>query len=282
MNSTVKYFGYQMKYDLHCHSIYSDGSLTPRELIALAQEKELSGISITDHDALQGFYDAEHLGFPILPGVELSADFENTSIHVLGYAFSPKDPEFLQFCLQQRVWRLERLKAICDNLTKNGTPISYEEVVTVDDPSYTYGRVHIALQLIKNGYVKNVPEAFKRYIGDKSPNYVSGKKCSVQEAIDAIHKAKGFAVLAHPHLIDSKSMARRLIALNFDGIEAHYARFVPNVNDAWVQKAKARGMFVTGGSDFHGLPKPESHLGSASCPQDVFEKLYTHYLSHIS
>lgn len=266
-----------MTYDLHSHTVYSDGSLTPQELIALAKQKELLGLSITDHDSFQGFFEAEHLGMPLLPGVEISAEFEKKSIHVLGYAFNPYDAAFQQFCLQQRVWRRERLRQMCALLTKNGTPICEADVVSTDDPNYTYGRVHIALALLKKGHVKGVSDAFKRYIGDKSASYVSGQKWSVQESIDAIHKAKGFAVLAHPHLIDSKSLARRLIALNFDGIEAHYGRFVPQVNEHWVQKAVARGMFVTGGSDFHGLPKPESHLGSASCPASVFDMLMTHY-----
>ena len=269
------------RYDLHCHTVYSDGSFTPAEVIALAKEKQLSGLSITDHDSFHAFFDAQHLGVPLIPGVELSAEFEQKSIHVLGYAFNPNDEEFQAFCLQQRVWRRERLRQICALLTKNGTPLAESEVITTEDPNYTYGRVHIALALMKKGHIKSVSDGFKRYIGDRSPSYVSGQKCSVQQAIDAIHKAKGFAVLAHPHLIDSKSLARRLIALNFDGIEAHYGRFLPQVNDNWVQKANARGMFVTGGSDFHGLPKPESHLGSASCSESIFNKLLSHYQQFI-
>lgn len=266
-----------MTYDLHSHTVYSDGSLTPHELIDLAKEKQLRGLSITDHDSFQGFFEAEHLGVPLLPGVEISAEFEKKSIHVLGYAFDPNDADFKEFCLQQRIWRRERLLQMCQLLTKNGMPLDEAEVVTTDDPNYTYGRVHIALALMKKGHIKSVSDAFKRLIGDKSASYVPGKKWSVQESIDAIHKAKGFAVLAHPHLIDSKSLSRRLIALNFDGIEAHYGRFAAQVNEHWVQKASARGMFVTGGSDFHGLPKPESYLGSASCPAAVFDMLMAHY-----
>ncbi len=270
------------RFDLHCHSVYSDGSLLPKELIALALEKELSGFSITDHDTFQGFFDLQKALFldsklSVLPGIELSADFEQHSIHVLGYAFNPHDEAFSAFCLRQRVWRRDRLRQMCALLTKNGAPLAESDVVTTEDPNYTYGRVHIALALMQKGYVKNVGEAFKRYIGDKAPCYVSGDKCNVQEAIDAIHKAHGFAVLAHPHLINSKSLVNRLLALNFDGIEAHYGRFVAQVNEHWVVKAKERNMFVTGGSDFHGLPKPDAHLGSASCPEDVFDKLMAHY-----
>lgn len=263
--------------DLHCHSQYSDGSLLPKELVKLAQEKGLAGLCITDHDSFQSYFDVADCSFPLFPGIELSCEFEQKSIHILGYAFNPHDPEFQQFCLQQRLWRLERLEQMCDKLTKLGVIIHPSDVLTTDDTNYTIGRVHIALALMKKGVVPTVADAFKRYIGDKCPGYVSGKKWSVQQGIDAIHKAKGFAVLAHPHLIDSKSLVRRILSCNLDGIEAHYARFNPNVNSHWVEKAQARNMFVTGGSDFHGFAKPESYLGSSSCPPEVFQMLLTHY-----
>ncbi len=266
------------RFDLHCHTTYSDGTLSPDQLIALAREKGLSGLSITDHDTFQAYFEVKDCGFPVIPGVEISAEFEQKSVHVLGYAFNPDDKDFQVFCLRQRVWRRDRLVKMCELLTKHGAPLDAKEVITTDDPNHTWGRVHVALALFKKGYVPDLYAAFKRFIGDKAPCYVSGDKCSVQEAIDAIHKASGFAVLAHPHLIDSKSLARRLVALNFDGIEAHYGRFHAQQNDHWAQRAHARGMFVTGGSDFHGSIKPESYLGSQVAPEEIVDKL----LSNIS
>ncbi len=263
--------------DLHCHTTYSDGTFTPKELLAHAKERGIVGLSITDHDTFQAFLELEHEDFPLLPGVELTCDFEQKSIHILGYAFNVRDMAFQAFCQRQRDFRKERLVKMCELLTLHGTPIHASDVITTDDGNYTWGRVHIALQLMKKGYVPTVTDAFKRYIGDKSPSYVSGKKCTVQEAIDAIHAAKGFAVVAHPHLIDSKSQARRLLALNFDGIEAYYARFRAQENEHWAIRARAKNLFTTGGSDFHGLPKPESFLGSSYCPEDTFEMLMKHY-----
>lgn len=264
------------RYDLHCHSVYSDGSLLPQEVVALAKDKQLSGISLTDHDTFSGYFDIQNCGLTVIPGIELSCEFEQKSIHVLGYSFDPGSCDFQQFCLNQRIWRRERLVKMCQLLSQSGTEIDANEVMKNPDPSYTYGRVHIALELMRKGYIKTVGDAFKRYIGDRSPCYVPGRRCSVQEAIDAIHKAGGFAVLAHPHLIDSKSLVRRLLALNFDGIEAYYGRFTQQQNDHWAHRAKEKGMFVTGGSDFHGLPKPDSHLGCALCPEDTFQKLLHH------
>ena len=262
-----------MRYDLHCHSFYSDGTCSPKELIEKAKAEGLAGLSITDHDTFQAYFDVKDCGLRIIPGIEVSAEFEGKSIHVLGYSFDPNDADFQAFCLKQRVLRLERLDQMLKLLEKQGVPLDRALVVTTDDPNHTFGRVHVALALIKQGYIKDVYQAFKRYIGDGKPCYVSGFKCSVQEAIDAIHKAKGFAVLAHPHLIKSRSLVKRLLALNFDGIEAYYGRFSPDVNEHWVQRAKDKNMFVTGGSDFHGLPKHEGVLGSQTAPMEVFEKL---------
>lgn len=265
------------KADLHCHSTYSDGSLSPTELVALAKEQNVSGLSITDHDSFSGFFEAENLGLDIIPGVELSTEFEKKSVHILGYAFNPKDQAFAEFCLKQRQDRLLRNREIIRLLSRQGLTLDEDDVVDSSDPNKTYGRVHIALALLKKGYIKEFHEAFRRYIGSNGSCYVAGNKCSTQEGIDAIHNASGKAVLAHPHILDSKSLTRRLLALNFDGIEAYYSRFLPNVNQHWVEVAQKKGLFVTGGSDFHGLPKPEVRLGATYCPQEVFDQLKAHY-----
>lgn len=265
------------RFDLHCHTIYSDGSLSPKELINKAREQNLSGISITDHDTFQGYFEAKNEGIPIIPGVEISADFEGHSIHILGYAFDPTDAAFYDFCLTQRIRRKERNRQMLKKLSELGMNVAESDVVDSADPNRTYGRVHIALQLLKKGYVKDLLEAFKLYIGNRCPCYVSGEKWSVEEAIKAIHKAKGLAVLAHPHIIKSKSLSRRLLELPFDGLEAYYGRFPANENEHWVEMANKRGLFVTGGSDFHGLAKPDVALGAAFTPESTFEKLQKHF-----
>lgn len=273
-----------MKYDLHCHSTYSDGSLTPTELVELAKKRELSGLSITDHDTFHGYFEAINQGLDIIPGVEISAEFESKSIHVLAYAFDPRDPVFYDFCKTQRTRRLKRNLQMCQLLANHGMPLDESDIMATSDENHTYGRVHIALALVKKGYVTDLLDAFKRFIGGKGPCYVSGEKWSVAETIEAIHKAKGFAVLAHPHLIDSRALVHKLLELPFDGLEAYYSRFQLNVNERWVRLAQDKGLFVTGGSDFHGLPKPEVLLGQAVTPQAVFDQLKSHFygLSRLS
>jgi len=261
------------RYDLHCHSIYSDGSLTPKELAALAKSVDLAGLAITDHDSFDSFFELQKEGIDCIPGIELSCEFEQKSIHILGYSFDPHDAAFAAFCQKQRDFRRERLVKMCELLTLNGLALTVDDVATSDDPRISYGRVHVAFALVKKGYITSPLDAFKRYIGDKAPCYVAGKRCSVEEGIAAIHAAKGFAVLAHPHLIDSKSLVRRLLKQKFDGLEAYYSRFSYEANKAWVDRAQEKGLFVTGGSDFHGAVKPDLPLGISFCPEDVFQML---------
>ncbi len=269
------------RYDLHCHSTYSDGSLTPQELAARAKSLGLSGLAITDHDSFDAFFDLQKEDIACIPAIELSCESESKSIHILGYAFDPHDPAFTAFCQKQRDYRRERLEKMCHLLTQNGAPLAVQDVAFTDDPKISYGRVHVALALLKKGYITNPADAFKRYIGDKAPCYVAGMRCSVEEGIDAIHNAKGLAVLAHPHLIDSKSLVRRLLAKKFDGLEAYYSRFSYEQNQAWVVRAKEKGFFVTGGSDFHGLIKPDIELGISFCPEEVFDLISSHYRQKI-
>lgn len=266
-----------MRFDLHTHTTYSDGSMMPKELVELAISQNISGISITDHDTFQGYLEVQDEGLPIIPGVELSTDFQGHSIHILGYSFNPKDQHFYNFCLKQRTRRKERNREMLQKLAALGMIIEEHELVTSDDPNLTFGRVHIALLLVKKGYVKEPIDAFKLYIGNGKSCYVSGEKWSSLEAIEAIHKAKGKAVLAHPHIIKSKSLVRKLMALPFDGIEAYYGRFPSFEHEVWLRLANEHNLFVTGGSDFHGLVKPDVALGVSFAPEATFELLKSHF-----
>ncbi len=156
-------------------------------------------------------------------------------------------------------------------------PISEEELLSSSNPNQTYGRVHIAQKLVEKGHVKDVAQAFQRYIGDGKSCYVWAQHPTVAEAIEVIHQAKGKAVLAHPHLIKKRSILRALFQLPFDGIEAFYGRFSQAENQKWVDCASERGWFMTGGSDFHGTAKPHVTLGSSLTPENVFLQLFEHF-----
>lgn len=273
----------ELRVDLHCHSTYSDGSLTPAELLALAGQEGLDAIAITDHDTFEGFFEAAKersaYSIEVLPGVEISAEHGKESVHVLGLAFDPSNEQLLQFCSEQRQRRGHRNRAIIKKISSMGMPLTEEDIIISTNPGCTYGRVHIAHAMWKKGYVKDIAQAFRRYIGDSKSCYVSANHCSVEQAIAIIHQAKGKAVLAHPHLIQRKSTLRAMMKLSFDGIEGIYSRFPEEDNRRWLLTAQEKGWFVTGGSDFHGVAKPHTRLGCALTPQEVFLQLKNHFYS---
>lgn len=275
-----------MMNDLHCHSYYSDGSCSPRELIDLAIDLDLTGLSITDHDTVDAYQTAvpyaQEKGLKLIPGVEFSSGFNETSIHVLGYSFIPDNPIILNFCKRHEKRRKQRNRAILDLLVKHQMPIDEHELIRPVQGVFpkSIGRPHIALQMVKKGYVKDMNEAFKKYLGDNKPCYIPGDYFSTAETIDVIHQANGIAVLAHPHLIDRRRVVNQLLELEFDGIEAYYARFPLSQCQKWITKAEERSWLITGGSDFHGTVKPHNMLGSSWTPQETFDFLYSTYHSN--
>lgn len=276
------------KADLHCHSTFSDGSLTPEELILLAQELNLQGLSITDHDTVASYKTALDLAAKhnilLITGVEFSAALMETNVHILGYSFAPSNPIILNFCKRHHERRKMRNQEILDLLIKHQMPIDEHDMLRPGPagPPKSIGRPHIARQMVKQGYVQNVQEAFKKYLGDGKPCYSPGYRFSVEETIDIIHQAGGLAFLAHPHLIDKRRVVNLLMDLEFDGIEAYYANFSRNKCEKWLSKAKERSWLISGGSDFHGAIKPHNILGSSWTPEETFDYLHTVFLSNFS
>ena len=266
--------------DLHCHSLYSDGSCRPTELVDAAIEKGFCGLSITDHDSLEAFgaaaeYASAH-SIILFPGVEITAEFQEESIHLLGYCFDPTASSLRKICRCHRSWRSERNELMIKKLAELGMSISMDEVLALSPLATTYGRPHIALALMHRGYVKDVATAFRQFLGNGKSCYVKGERSTVSQAIDAIHAAGGLAVLAHPHLIKNSSVVEKVLALPLDGLEAYYAFMGDERNLRWKEVAKRHGLFVTGGSDFHGTIKPEARFGSSWAPESTLDLLIAH------
>lgn len=269
--------------DLHCHSTCSDGTLTPKEIVQLACEKKLKGLSITDHDTIaaydQALPEARSCGLLMVTGVEFSAVHEKTNVHILAYGFSSQIAILHDFCRMHCQRRIDRNQAILDLLAANGMPIDKTEL-GISTPSSIIGRPHIALAMIKKGYVDSIQQAFHQFIGEGKPCYFPGEKISVEETLDIIHQAKGLAVIAHPHLIENTKVIRDLINMNFDGIEAYYGRFPPSEHDRWIKIGIRKDWLITGGSDFHGTIKPNLQLGSSWVNEETFNILYRHFLQN--
>jgi len=270
--------------DLHCHSSCSDGSLKPLKLLALAIEKGLQGLSITDHDTIAAytpdlFETAKQANIQLLPGVEFSTVFQNTSIHVLGYGFDLKNSVIAALCERHRKRRINRYRAILQLLHEHHMPITEEELLATaaamapSDQSTTIGRPHIAQAMLKRHYVESIHEAFKRYLGDGCSCYVQGDYVSPEETIEIIHQAGGVAIIAHPHIIKNPSVLSQLLKLNFDGIECYYSRFSEKDHKRWVKIAQHHHWLITGGSDFHGDIKPLISLGCSWIDEEHFTRI---------
>jgi 3',5'-nucleoside bisphosphate phosphatase len=267
--------------DLHCHSTHSDGSLSPKELVALAKTIGLNALAITDHDAISSYQEAllyaKEVDICLLPGVELSTTYNEEQIHVLGYAFDPEAKALKEFCANCRKNRRERNREILERLKKKGMSLEETDLAKEPDEYTAYGRPHIAKAMCEKGYVQNIQEAFLRYIGEGKSCYVPGVKYSTSEAIEVIHASSGKAVIAHPHLIQKKKVVEALLKLPFDGLETYYSRFNQDVDRRWLEVAQKHALFSTGGSDFHGSAKPEVKLGIKLTPEDVFYMLWSHF-----
>lgn len=267
--------------DLHCHSTCSDGSLNPKQLLALSIEKRLQALSITDHDTVEAYHEAlpeaKRLGIRLLPGVEFSCVHRGLSIHILAYAFDPFHPLLRDFCHQHKERRIARCQKILERLEKDGVHIDGQELLAKVASNTTIGRPHIAQEMVSKGIVSSVQQAFKHYLGEGCRAYIPSSSCSVEETIDLIHQAGGLAVLAHPILIKKTKVLEELLNLNLDGLEGFYANFNSDQERPLIEKGEKRGFIITGGSDFHGDAKPQIHLGCSWTPQETFEKLWQHY-----
>lgn len=268
------------KYDLHMHSVYSDGSLTPEELLSQAKEKGLTGIAITDHDTIDAFIKDDNLPeialdkeIICIPGVEFSAHHEGVSVHILGYVYDLDCPEILELCKNHRERRKSRNLDILKALQKHNMSITPEELYGPENKERVVGRPHIAKLLVEKGYVHSVQQAFFLWLGDKKPGYVKGPVYTIQETIEAIHAGHGKAVLAHPTLMKNDAFVRKILPMGFDGIECFYSKIPHYRVMNMVQLAEEHDLIMTGGSDFHGDIKPKIAIGESYTDAENFAKI---------
>lgn len=266
----------EFRADLHCHSTISDGTKTPEEIIELAKERGLSGLSITDHDSVAAYSDdlldrARKAGIKLVTGVEFSCSFNGRNVHILGYNFQI-DENMIAFCKRHELRRTQRNKAILNKLKKFNIDISEEELIQ-STHSNVIGRPHIANIMLKKGYVETFAEAFQKYLGDDKCAYVKGDTFSVKETIDLIHSSSGVAILAHPHIIRRRRFVVEVLNVGLDGLEGYYSRMSSDIEKRWIDLAKQKKLLITGGSDFHGDIKPQIYLGCSFVTKDHFDAL---------
>ena len=255
--------------DLHLHTTHSDGSLPPAEVLALAHKAGVTALAITDHDITTGLPEAleagARLGIEIIPGVEISSRFGDNELHILGYFLDWQDPAFNQHLARLRASRHARNPRIIERLRALGQDITYEEVRELAGTE-SVGRPHIARVMMDKGYVKSAKEAFDRFLAQGKPAYVARELPEPVEAIAWIRAAKGIPVLAHPLWAKQDGqelfkLCETLKAEGLGGMEVHYSTHNPKQTAELLDIAKRLDLLVTGGSDFHGITKPDIEVG---------------------
>lgn len=243
------------KSDLHIHTVYSDGILTPTEVVNWACNKKLTDISITDHDTTEGVEEAISEGLlrniNVIPGIELSCVEQDYEVHMLGYFIDYKSNKLKEFTNTLKKAREDRNIDIIKKLKKLRIDISLEEVKEISKEG-NMGRPHIAKALINKGIVDTVEGAFKIYLGRGKPAYVDRFKVTTIEAIDLIHSLGGVAVIAHPGLISSQKVLHYVINQNIDGIETIHFKHTEEQVEYFSDLANKLELIQTAGSDCHG------------------------------
>ncbi|MBE7721431.1 MAG: PHP domain-containing protein [Lacrimispora celerecrescens] len=256
--------------DLHVHSNASDGTFTPSEVVALAAEKGLAAIALTDHDTIDGISEAQAAaaGLPIeiIPGIELSCVYQGEEIHILGLFVDPTDREFISETDALKEIRKKRNEEIIRRFQNAGISITLEEVMA-GNPDTVITRAHFARILLEKGYVKNMDQAFKKYLDYSGPYCPRKEKITPEHAMKILTSCKASPVLAHPyqyHLGDKKTeeLVRYLKELGLHGLEVYHSSNNQYESGKLKKLAIQYDLFPTGGSDFHGSNKPDISLGT--------------------
>lgn len=262
-------------YDLHIHSTASDGLLTPEEIFKIAMQKGLYGIAVTDHDTIKALAGCNSLsstyGLDFVPGIEISSDYNDYEIHILGYFIDYTDLGLLKFLDWMQQTRENRNKKIIDLLQRQGYDIQFEEIIkNIDNQNKSIGRPHIARLLINKGYFSSINEVFNKLLGDGKPAYVNRQKISIEEAASVIIRSKGIPVIAHPLINnrfnennDFEGFIKMCIEYGIKGIEVYHTLHNGEQEKYLLEIAQKYKLSITGGSDCHGeIIKGNYLLGS--------------------
>lgn len=271
--------------DLHCHSLFSDGTESPEVLASLAEAAGLRALALTDHDTLDGLPKflamQPQVRTRLVTGIELSCRFATMEIHVLGLLVDPQDPTFRTRVQDLQVRRHERNLRMAERLRTIGIPITFAEVAELAT-SKLISRVHFAKALVKRGIAGSRFDAFARYLGEGRPAHVPFEDLSVAEAAAWIKESGGVPVVAHPGRSSNRSFRweeamAELKAQGIEGLEAYYSDYSPREEQYFRELAQTLDLVASGGSDYHGHYKPGISLGvgrgALRVPDEVLDQL---------
>ena len=274
--------------DLHLHTTFSDGTLSPTELVQLCAKNGLKTISITDHDSTEGVEEAIRVadnlsGLTVIPGVELSTDVPGSEIHLLGYFVQYHDPQFQRVLHELRNGRNHRAQEMVKKLHSLGIDISWKRVKEISADG-AIGRPHIAQAMVEKEYVKYPRDAFDKYLGRNGAAYVERMKLTPIRAVEMLVENGAVPVMAHPSFYTSKDIADQDTSLRkilnelkhagLVGLEVHYGGYSIQQIEKYNDIANELGLIPCGGSDYHASGNPnEPEPGSAGPPMSTVTTL---------
>ena len=264
--------------DLHLHTRFSDGSYTPAELIHAAVREKLAIIAITDHDTFEAVPEmmaaGQRAGLEVIPGVEITSRVNDQEVHVLGYFFGDtwQDANLHAVLEHSRRLRTARIEQFVAKFNELGVPLTVADVQACSEYG-TIGRPHVALALVRRKIVKNVDEAFERFLKRGKPAFVDRPRMTAAEAIGQIRRAGGVAVLAHPGLNRVDDRLPDLVAQGLDGLEVWHPRHSAAQSAHYLKFSEQLGLLATGGSDCHGSLRGEILIGRVKLPLARVEAL---------
>ena len=277
-----------MAVDLHAHSTASDGSESPAEVVRLAARAGLNAVALTDHDTLEGVdeaaREAERVGIELVPGVELSCEWDRGGLHLVVLFLPPGRGPLQDRLAGFREDRERRNRVIAARLASIGIDVSYEEVLEQAGGG-SVGRPHFAAVMKRKGYVPDIGAAFAEYLGAGGPASAARRLMPPDEAIGLARRSGAVPVLAHPHTLGLDNAAefsaayRRLAGFGLVGVECYYGEYDRQRRRDLVRAVRSFGLLPSGGSDFHGDYKPGLRIGAGrgdlAVPDEVLEELRT-------
>jgi predicted metal-dependent phosphoesterase TrpH len=258
--------------DLHLHSNFSDGTMSPDELVGYAHSIGLSAVSVTDHDSIAGQAEAlesgKRYGIEVITGIEFSIREADVSLHILGYLFDHEDRALMTNLDDLAQARVGRAEEIVRKLASHGVSIPFEDVLA-EAGKGSVGRPHIARVLYRRGLVMSVSEAFVRYLADGAPCHVPKKVLSLEAVVRLMNDAGGVVVWAHPGWnIRRTDIVERLLASGVRGLEAWHPNHTERLASEIVAVARERGLVATGGSDYHSAELMQADIGEVTAPYE--------------
>lgn len=269
--------------DLHTHSSVSDGTDSPSELIANAARVGLAAIALCDHDTFDGLDEAvlagAQAGVEVLRGIEISADLDGQSVHLLGYGLRPEHPGLAAELARVRAGRTQRVPRMLQRLAEVGLPVPEDVLARHVGDSPSVGRPHLADAMVELGYVVDRREAFDGWLADDRPIFVPRYGVPLRDALELIHEAGGAAVIAHPwgrqsrEVLSEPVLAELASSGLLDGLEVDHQDHDEDTRAELRAFAASLGLLATGSSDYHGLGKMDHELGCNTTAEDVYREL---------